>query len=155
MPGGCNPSTRRLSKGVTITKKDFDEKDMEAIERMKLLDIYDETIEQYANQGYISRSEPPFGALFWVSDEELAEIRAWELEHNARVYHVIRTFTSLGTMDSYLYVSNNKNEWEMDRQLLKTGEPVVYVVNRDDPFGSEFGAIGVRTTLAKGLIRTW
>lgn len=136
-------------------KPNFDEKDKEAIERMKLLDIMDETIEQYADFGYVTRSDPPFGALFWVSDQELADIRLWETEHNARVYHVVRAYTSLGILDSYLYVSNNKDEWEIDRQLLEAGEPLVYVVNRNDPYCSEFGTIGIKTTPAKGLIRTW
>ena len=136
-------------------KPNFDEKDKEAIERMKLLDIMDETIEQYADFGYVTRSDPPLGALFWVSDQELADIRLWETEHNARVYHVVRAYTSLGILDSYLYVSNNKDEWEIDRQLLETGEPLVYVVNRSDPYCSEFGTIGIKTTTAKGLVRTW
>ena len=136
-------------------KPNIDEKDKEAIERMKLLDIMDETIKQYADLGYIMRSDPPFGALFWVSDQELADIRLWEAEHNARVYHVVRAYTSLGILDSYLYVSNNKDEWEIDRQLLETGEPLVYVVNRSDPYCSEFGTIGIKTTPAKGLVRTW
>lgn len=136
-------------------KPNIDEKDKEAIERMKLLDIMDETIEQYADFGYVTRSDPPFGALFWVSDQELADIRLWEAEHNVRVYHVVRAYTSLGILDSYLYVSNNKDEWEIDRQLLETGEPLVYVVNRSDPYCSEFGTIGIKTTPAKGLIRTW
>ena len=136
-------------------KPNFDEKDKEAIDRMKLLEIMDETIEQYADFGYVTRSDPPLGALFWVSDQELADIRLWETEHNARVYHVVRAYTSLGILDSYLYVSNNKDEWEIDRQLLETGEPLVYVVNRSDPYCSEFGTIGIKTTWAKGLIRTW
>ena len=136
-------------------KPNFDEKDKEAIKRMRLLDIMDETIEQYADFGYVTRSDPPFGALFWVSDQELADIRLWEAEHNARVYHVVRAHTSLGILDSYLYVSNNKYEWNIDRQLLEAGEPLVYVVNRSDPYCSEFGTIGIKTTPAKGLIRTW
>ena len=136
-------------------KPNFDEKDKEAIERMKLLEIMDETIEQYADFGYVTRSDPPLGALFWVSDQELADIRLWETEHNARVYHVVRAYTSLGILDSYLYVSNNKDEWEIDRQLLEAGEPLAYVVNRSDPYCSEFGTIGIKTNSAKGLIRTW
>ena len=136
-------------------KPNFDEKDKEAIERMNLLEIMDETIEQYADFGYVTRSDPPLGALFWVSDQELADIRLWEAEHNARVYHVVRAYTSLGILDSYLYVSNNKGEWEIDRQLLEAGEPLVYVVNRSDPYCSEFGTIGIKTTTAKGLVRTW
>ena len=142
-------------KEVMIVKANFDEKDKEAVERMKILDIYNDTIEQYANWGYITRSDPPLGALFWVSNKELAEIKTWEAEHNARVYHVVRAYTSLGILDSYLYVSNNKDEWEIDRQLLEAGEPLAYVVNHSDPYCSEFGTIGIKTTPAKGLIRTW
>lgn len=43
------------------------------------------------------------------------------------LYHVVRAYTLLGILDSYLYASNNKDEWEIDRQLLEAGEPLTYV----------------------------
>ena len=103
----------------------------------------------------MSISEPPVGAFFWVEDEELEEMRRWEQEHNALVYVIVRSYTTLGQMDSYLYVSDHENEWEDDRDLLRHGEALAYVLNRDMPDCSEFGYIGIKRTIAGGLARIW
>ena len=134
---------------------EVDEMHVEAVRRMGLMCVHDETIRQFAEEGRISKSEPPLGAFYWVDNKELEEIRSWETEHGARVYMVVRSYTEYGTMDSYLYVSKHKNEWEADRQHIKAGQTIAYVVNRDDPFCSEIGSIGIRPTPAKGIIRTW
>ena len=83
---------------------------VEAVRRMGLMCVHDETIRQFAEEGRISKSEPPFGAFYWVDSKELEEIRSWEAEHGARVYMVVRSYTEYGTMDAYLYVSKHKNE---------------------------------------------
>ena len=100
-----------------IVKPDFDEKDQEAVERMRLLNIFDETIRQYAEDGFVSRSESPFGMLYWVQEEELDKLKSWEAKHDARVYLVIRSNTQFGIVDSYLFVSKYKQEWESEREL--------------------------------------
>lgn len=132
-----------------------DDMHVEAVKRMGMLFVHDETIRQFAEKGRISRSEPPFGTLYWVDNKELEEIRSWEAEHGARVYMVVRSYTIFGTMDAYLYVSSNRDEWEDDQQLIRNGETFAYVVNRDAPFCSEPGSIGIKLTPAKGLVRTW
>lgn len=103
----------------------------------------------------MSISEPPVGAFFWVEGDELEEMRRWEQEHNALVYVIVRSYTSLGQMDSYLYVSDHENEWEDDRDLLTHGETLAYVLNRDMPDCSEFGCVGIKRTIAGGLARIW
>jgi hypothetical protein len=132
-----------------------DEMHIEAVQRMKLMCVHEETIRQFAEEGLISKSEPPFGAFYWVNDKELDEIRSWEAEHGACVYMVVRSYTTFGTMDSYLYVSRHKDEWEADRELIKEGQTIAYVINRNDEFCSEIGSIGIRLTPARGLVRTW
>ena len=134
---------------------EVDDMHIEAVKRMGMLCVHDETIRQFAEEGRISKSEPPFGAFYWVDNKELEEIRSWEAEHGARVYMVVRSYTEYGTMDAYLYVSRHRNEWEADQQLIRSGETIAYVVNRVDPFCSEIGSIGIRPTPAKGLVRTW
>lgn len=100
-------------------------------------------------------SEPPFGACFWPTDNELAMIREFEQEHNAVVYHVIRSFMEFGTCDCYLFVSDYEEEWEQEVEYTKRGSAFVYVYNHDEPAFSEFGSIGVELTPAGGLARTW
>lgn len=132
-----------------------EEKKIEAIERMKKLGVFPETIKQFEQEDLVSISEPPVGAFFWIEGEELEEMKRWEQDHNALVYVIIRSYTSIGKMDSYLYVSDHKDEWQQDRAMLNRNETFAYVINRDMPDCSELGSIGIRRTIAAGLARTW
>ncbi len=87
-------------------KISIEEKKIEAIERMKLLEIYPETIRQFAEEGYVSISEPPFGAFFWAEDESLKLIKSFEKRFDSLVYLVIRSYTDFGKLDNYLFVSS-------------------------------------------------
>lgn len=130
-------------------------KKAEAIERMKALGIFAPTRKQFEKEDLVSISEPPFGAFFWAEGEDLQRIREFEESNNALVYLIIRSYTNIGKMDSYLYVSDYDDEWERDREDLKQKEPLCYVYNHDMPDCSEFGCIGVAPTAAAGLCRTW
>lgn len=132
-----------------------EEKRAEAVDRMKMLGIFPQTITQFRKEGLVSISEPPVGAFFWVEGEEAEMVKKFEEEHNALVYVIVRAFTSLGKMDSYLYVSDYKEEWEDDREDIKEGQALTYTVNYDMPDCSEFGTIGIKKTIAAGLQRIW
>lgn len=127
----------------------------EAVKRMKALGIFPPTIRQFQDDGYISISEPPFGAFFWAEGDELNEIREFETEHNALVYLVVRCYTDIGQMDSYLYVSEDESDWEDDMEDIKNECAFTYTINREWPDCSEFGRIGFEKTIAAGLRRTW
>ena len=128
----------------------------EAVLRMKKLSIFPETIRPFEEDGKISISEPPMGAFYWAEGEDLERIRRFEEQHNALVYVVIRSYTTIGKMDCYLFVNDHVEEWERDRKSLEApGDGVFsYVYNFDDPDCSEFGDIGVAKTPAAGLRRT-
>lgn len=132
-----------------------EKKKEEAISRMKMLGIFDHTIKEFKDKGIISVSEPPFGAFFWANEEEAQEIQKFEDEYNALVYVVVRSFTDLGVMDSYLYVSDHEEEWERDREDIKENTQFAYVINRSDPDCSEFGYIGLKRSIGAGLLRIW
>lgn len=129
----------------------------EAIIRMRMLDILPQTIKQFEQKNKISRSDPPFGAFYWVEGEDLAYIRSFEEEHNAIVYLVVRSYTEFGVMDCFLFVSDHDEEWESDYEGCR--EPwngvFAYVYNRDNTDCSEFGYIGIARTEAAGLVRIW
>lgn len=133
----------------------IEEKKKEAIKRLKKLRVYEEVIEQFEKEGLINMSEPTFGACYWPTDNELAMIREFEQEHNAVVYHVIRSFMEFGTCDCYLFVSDYEEEWEQEVEYTKRGSAFVYVYNHDEPAFSEFGSVGIKLTPAGGLARTW
>ena len=132
----------------------IEKKKAEAIARMKQLGIFNQTILQFERKGLISRSEPPFGAYYWVEGPELEVVHQFEEKYDALVYSVIRTFFVDGTMmDSYLYVSAHPEEWDDDREDIEYKMPYVYVVNHQDPDFSEFGRIRVELSPAAGLLR--
>lgn len=136
-----------------------EEKKIEAIARMKKLGIFPPTIKQFKDEGYVSISEPPFGAFYWAENADLDRIRQFEEENNALVYVVIRSYTNIGKMDSMLFVSDYPEEWQMDRDGI-TGAAanwrhLAYVYNHDAPDCSEMGTIGIAPTAAAGLSRTW
>lgn len=124
----------------------------EAIERMKMLHIMDRPIKEFEKEGVLNLSEG-IGLLYWLDDEEKKMVADFEEEYSCVVYHVIKTFSTLGLMYSLLYVSKHMDEWEMDRAEILDGRAFVYVVNKDMPDCSEFGIIGIRPSFG-GVIRT-
>ena len=68
---------------------------------------------------------------------------------------MIHSFTNIGELESYLFVSDRPNEWETDRKDLKSGQPLAWVYDHDEPDWPELGYIGVSLTTAAGLRRTW
>lgn len=137
-------------------KISVDEKKAEAVRRMKMLDIYPETIQQFEKQGLISISEPPLGAFFWAKEEDIEYIKIFEHRFNTLVYMIVRSYHSdMGVLDSYFYVSDYREEWESDVAMFKDLAAYVYVYNHTDPWCSEFGDIGILKTATAGIVRTW
>ena len=132
-----------------------EEKKTEALARMKAWGIFNPIVKQFKDEDLVSESAPPVGACFWLEGEQLERVREFEKQHNALVYHVIHSFTNFGEMESYLFVSDYPEEWEMDHEDMKAGQQLAYVFNRDMPDCSEFGSVGVALTPAAGLRRTW
>lgn len=124
----------------------------EAIKRMKVLNIFDETIRQFKDSDLVSCSEPPLGANYWLNDEQKAIVEKFEKEYNALVYFVVRSYTVFGMLDSMLYVSDYEEEWEMDNEDLKERFVYAYVHNFDEPMFSEIGSIVVEPRFG-GLVR--
>lgn len=132
-----------------------EEKKAEAIARMKAWGICGPIVKQFNDNDLVAESVPHVGACFWLNKDQLERVREFEEQHNALVYHVIRSFTELGEMESYLFVGDYPEEWEMDREDLKEGQQLAYVYSHAMPDCSEFGSMGVALTAAAGLKRTW
>lgn len=123
----------------------------EAIERMQLLQIYKNTIKEFDEENIVNKSESGF--LYWLTDEEKGCVTEFENEYNALVYHVIKNYTQIGTLLTFLYVSDSEDEWEYDRDDLKYGYACAYVKNLEDETCSEFGSVCIKPQYG-GLIRT-
>ena len=126
----------------------------EAIKRMRAMHIIPDAIKQFKNDDVVMVSEPPFGGLYWLNDEEKKMVHEFEQENNALVYLVVRSFTNLGIMDNIFYVSDYQDEWEMENEDLKDHYAFVYVVNHDMPDFSEFGSIAWKS-IGGGVLRAF
>ena len=132
---------------ITIEKKK-----QEAVARMKSLKLYPNIIREFEEKDVINLSENG-GILYWLSDEQKQYVKEFEETYNTLVYHVIRNFTEFGELLTFLYVSDEQEEWEYDREDLKGGYTCAYVKNLDEDLFSEFGSVGIRMQFG-GLVRT-
>lgn len=125
----------------------------EAIQRMQILKLHPMAIKDFKEYGEVGHSFRTSG-FCCLSEQKKNQVRQFEKEYGYLVYYLIDSYTLIGRMLSYLYVSSNEEEWEQDRQDLKDGCPIVYVENVDDKFiFSEFGSIGIELRNG-GVIRT-
>ena len=132
-------------------KVPFERKKQEALERMKMLNLYPNIIKEFQQDNTVNMSE--LGFLYWLTDEQKEYISEFETEHDALVYHVIHNYTEFGELLTYFYVSDHEEEWEYDRADLKDGYACAYVKNLDEDAFSEFGSVAFKEQFG-GLVRT-
>lgn len=136
-------------------KVTLEEKKKEAVKRMRILKIYPATIRQFEKDDKVSISMGPMGAFYWADEGTMAKIRQFEKDHNALVYMGIRCYLGEDEVDNLFYVSDYKEEWELDHEDMKEKMQVVYVHNNSCPLYSEIGKIGYEHTCGAGLRRMW
>ena len=124
----------------------------EAVSRMKLMGVWDVAVQEFETKARVFCSERPAGAFFDLDDEQ-QEILQTVQEKGGVVYIVLRAYTTMGKMDSFLYVSQHKEEWAMDREDIQDGLAFSWTHNYDDPWCSEFGSIAWQMGIAGGPIR--
>lgn len=129
------------------------QKKEEAIRRMKIIGLFDDMIKHFEDDNIIYVNEPPIGAIYDLSEEDMEMVRKFEEKYNALVYTVIRSYTTMGTMDVLMYVADEISEWAMDTEDLEENTAFAYVVNHNFPLFSEFGQIHWKRTAAGGIIR--
>ena len=130
-----------------------EKKKEEAIKRMKVLVLFKPCIKSFEKYDELQLTEPTGGLYEFGDNAELnAKIKEFEEEYNALVYFGMRSYTEFGKLDSFLYVSDNEEEWFMDNADIQEGYAVAYVYNHDVPEYSEIGSIAVRERFG-GLVR--
>lgn len=118
----------------------------EAIRRMKSMHIMPDAIRIFAKENKVLVSENPYGFMYQANEAQAKLIAEFEAEYHTLVYHANLVHTrELGDLLSLFYVSNNLEEWEMDRDDIKENFALVYCVNLAIPEFSEFGMIEFRT----------
>lgn len=125
----------------------------EAIKRMKALHLFAPCTDAFKKRDEVQFTEITGGLYEFSGDEELtAQVKEFEEEYNALVYHVIHTYTAFGELYSFLYVSDYQEEWEMDNEDIKDNYAMAYVWNKTMPDCSEFGSIAVMQKFG-GIVR--
>lgn len=132
-----------------------EEKKIEAINRMKMMKIIPDAIKQFKKDDRIMVSEPPIGGLYYIEPELQEFVNNFEKENDALVFLVVRAFTNFGKMDSLLFVSDYKEEWEMDRDDIRDNICMSYTINYDMPDYSEFGSIGYKKMPSGSILRAF
>lgn len=117
----------------------------EAIYRMKLMNIIPDAIKQFEEENTVMVSENPFGFLYWLNDDQKKLVADFEAEYDSLVYLANLCNTEFGRLLSLFYVSDHKEEWEMDNTDIADGYAMVYCINLDDPYSSEFGSIAFKS----------
>lgn len=123
----------------------------EAIERMELLQLHKNIIEDFKQSNKLNRSENA-GTLYWLTDEEKKLVNDFEKENaGTMVYHIIKTITQdLGIVYDLLYVTEDTEDWSVDREYLQDDLVLSYTITEN----SESGFIKIKK-LNGGIIREY
>ena len=126
----------------------MEEKKQQAIKYLKQMDIFKPYIQGFEQKGNVCFFERYGGYWAFQEPEVQAKIEEIQKEHNCLVYAVTHEFTDFGECWSFLIVTDYSEEW--DDLIYKTMQPhcfsaFAYVWNKDAPYNSEFGSIGVRS----------
>lgn len=128
-----------------------EERFIEAIERMKMLKLDKDCIEAFT-KGKVWESEG-YGALYEVNEQEQSYIDKFEKAHEGcLVYHMIHNIYDFGECYTMLYVSEDTDEWQSDKDDINEGYVFAYVKNIDCDWCSEFGSVAVKPSFG-GLVR--
>lgn len=118
----------------------------EAIKMLKALDIYKPYIKAFEAEDQEVCMFEGYGGFYTHQFPELAaKIKKFEEHYNCMVYAVTHEITEFGELYDFLYVSENKSEWEEPYKENGISYLFAYVWNVDDDFCSEFGSIGVKS----------
>lgn len=124
----------------------------EIIDRMKLLHLHPNVINEFKNESKLNMSVSPLGILYWLTEDEMQMVKNFEQEHqDLVVYHILKTFTrDFGIVYDLLYVSNDEEEWETDRENIKDD----LVMSRTLTEFAESGLIKIKC-INGGIVRAY
>ena len=119
-------------------KKINEQKTAEAVARMQEMGMMPEAIQMYkhGHVGFLS-------GILYDLDEGARKAVSVVSDNGGMPYHVIKSFTEVGTLYAVLYVSHSEEEWDMER-MENDGSIFSYVYNATNPSFSEYGYIGIR-----------
>lgn len=136
---------------MLIEKASKEEMKKEAIERLRMLDVYNSVLNEFINEDKLNKSEGKDGILYWLDDDEQERVKEYEEKWNVLVYHVIKTYTiDFGLIYDLLYITNEKGFWEEERERLKNGLVLTHTISCFE----ESGDIMIKS-INGGVVRVW
>lgn len=120
-------------------------KKIEAIKRLKSMNIIEDVIKQFEEEDTVMVSENPYGFIYWLNNSQKELVSKFETERNSLVYLANLCNTEFGRLLSLFYVSDHEEEWELDNEDISDGYALVYCINIDAPDLSEFGTIAFKS----------
>ena len=106
------------NKKETVTEEEMIE---EAIKRMKILKLHKNAIKEFEQERMLNKSTLNLGILYWLDEKEKEMVKRLEKKYKFMVYHIIRSYSNLGETYEILFVENNKEEWNAEKEDLKNG----------------------------------
>ena len=129
----------------------------EAVERMEILKIPKEHIENFKKNGATFLCDD--GRIRNLTEEEKKMVSEFEEEYHYKVYYLIHEsglFNPYGfEMYDFIFVSKYEEEWEQDRYFLERGIAMGYAKNMSEPDFSEFGSMRLERNAGIGIERIW
>lgn len=126
---------------------------MEAEKRLRLLNVPEETIDGFKELGLIPLTFNGIDMIYGIDKGKVDRITAFEDHYQATVYYVTFVSTTLGDMESYLFVSDYEEEWESDQEDIPDGYAMTWTENLSYPELSEFGSISLQGLPSGGVVR--
>lgn len=132
-----------------------DDKKCEAIKRLIKLEISSDRILAFINNGQKSISINPAGFNDKMNGKYLTIAKDFEKKKNCLIYYAIQSeIYGFYQTITFFYVSEYKEEWDMDLEDLTLGQACSFVYNETDPELSEIGYVDFVRNDIGGLIRT-
>lgn len=134
------------------------EQKQEAIKRLKLLQVPDDIVQDFAEEDRIVICTAPLGVYRNIIAEEIRQINHFEINYNTYVYLGIQTILDEeNVLNNWFFVSDYKKEWPQEAHDLSTNATYAYVYNMAVPEYSEIGLVGFKHGGFKGtgLVRVY
>lgn len=136
----------------------------EAIKRLEILEneylLHKNVLKEFKQDETIYYSETFnklfSGILYWLrnKDEFIEKVNEIEEKRNIYVYHCILTHTAFGDLLTMLYVSNDEEFWDFEKEQLQDGYSSSYVWNMSFELDSGFGDVGINGVNG-GIVRRY
>ena len=137
----------------------------EAIERLKILQeefmVHKNVLKEFKEDETIYYSENLGGAfsgiLYWLRNKKefVEKVKEIEKTRNLYIYHcILNHYRDIGDVLTMLYVSEDEEFWEYEREELKDGYASAFVWDISFELYSEFGDVGIYGVNG-GLVRRY